>query len=366
MLTAVYRKARGVPLPAALLAVLWCAAAVAADGSLSVGIWGTYQYLPGEDSSTNSGGEFTGEALILYADGKAPQGEGRWLYSAEMRFGSGSFTDTDNNSTGDQMALHKAWVGWRLDDAHTVRVGKSQVPFGWKTVNFWPGDMLLAGYGDQMDVGVKLSSTATAFDYDLAYYLSDDWGGTSTDTVDDNGHWGSSTTYRKVQTAVANIAWHLTPGHSVGLSLQKGQLQDLSGPSERPSDGSHEAAVLYYKGQVGAYFFNASWITNSRRLPRDYRRGAGLPDDIKNTRLAAELGYNAAPWSFYLDASSARPKTDGNNADTVTAYAPGMRYDYGPGWVYVEYLWQNGDIDRNGEVAEGNFDALYISMDLYF
>ena len=47
------------------------------------------------------------------------------------------------------------------------------------------------------------------------------------------------------------------------------------------------------------------------------------------------------------------------------AFAPGMRYDYGPGCIYLEYLTQNGFIDRNGEVGEGDFDAIYLSVDFY-
>ncbi|MYM62677.1 porin [Pseudomaricurvus sp. HS19] len=332
--------------------------------NLSAGVWGTYQYYPGDDSNTNTGGEFTGEALIIYADGEAAPPE-RWLYSAEMRFGPGSFTDPDNNSTGDEFTLHKAWVGWRFSDTYTLRVGKSQVPFGWKTINFWPGDILLAGFGDQMDVGFKFSAVQEQFNYDLAYYVQDDWGGTSTDTVDDNGHWGSSTTFRKVQTWVGNLRWQATDQHALGISLQSGQLQDLTGTPDKPTSGSHEAAVLYYEGNINNLFLKASWITQSRELPTAYWQAALLPEEIENDRYAFEIGYNIGDWSLYLDASAAKPNTDGNDADRVTAVAPGLSYDYGPGWIYVEYLWQDGYVDRNGQVGEGDFEALYVSLDFY-
>lgn len=336
----------------------------APEQTLSAGVWGTFQYLPDDEANKNSGGEFTGEALIIYANGKAEAPE-RWLYSAEMRFGPGSFTDPNNNSSGDQFALHKAWVGWQFDNNHVLRVGKSQVPFGWKTINFWPGDMLLGGYGDQMDVGLKLSGHQDSYQYDLAYYTSDDWGSTSTDTLDDNGHWGSSTTFRKVKTVVANGLWQATPQHALGISVQSGQLQDLTGTPDNPTTGSHEAAVLYYEGQVEQMFFKASYITQSRELPTAYWQDQMLPDEIENRRYALEAGYNSGDWSFYMDASSADPKTQGSTADRVTAVAPGLNYDYGPGWVYVEYLWQDGYIGRNGEVGEGDFEALYVSLDFY-
>ncbi len=336
----------------------------AAENHLSAGVWANYQYLPDDQANKNSLGEFNSEALILYADGDAKD-EGKWLYSAEMRFGPGSFTDPLNNSSGDQFNMHKAWVGWRVNDHNIFRVGKSQVPFGWKTTNFWPGDILLGGFGDQMDVGFKLSGDQAQFHYDFAFYLADDWGSTSTDTSDDNRHWGSSTTYRKVQTWVGNWVWQATKQHSFGLSLQSGQLQDLTGTPDKPTSGSHDAAVLYYQGEIDNVFLKASYITQSRDLPTAYVQSTLLPGTIENDRYAAELGYRSGPWTFYLDASAAKPGTKGNGISTVSAFAPGFKYNYGPGWIYVEYLTQNGYIDRNSQVGKGDFKALYISMDFY-
>lgn len=343
---------------------LTISSSVIADNTLSAGIWGTYQYLPDDEANKNTGGEFTGEALIIYADGHADT-EGNWLYSAEMRFGPGSFTDPENNSTGDEFTMHKAWVGWQLNTEHVLRVGKSQVPFGWKTYNFWPGDILLAGFGDQMDVGLKLTGEQTHWRYDLAYYLSDDWGSTSTDTVDDNGHWGSSTTYRKVQTWVGNLAWNFHANHKFGASLQTGQLQDLTGTPDKPTSGAHQAYVIYVEGSHQNAFYKASYIQQRRELPDAYQTLTDLPEDIENSRIAAEIGYNLNDWSLYLDASYADPDTDGNDAGSITAFAPGARYDYGPGWIYIEYLTQDGFIDRDGRVNEGDFEALYISLDFY-
>ena len=333
--------------------------------SLSAGVWANYRYVRDDDRDEESWGDIADEALILYADGHAGD-DGHWSYSAELRIGPGSFTDPANNSTGDSYALHKAWVGWQVHDTTTLRFGKSQVPFGWKTVNFWPGDILLAGYGDQMDVGVKLSSSTGPWRYDLAYYHADDWGERSTDTVDDNGHWGSSNTFRKVQTLVANGAFEFAQGQRLAVSVQTGQLQDLSNPATVDAvDGDHLGYVLWYHGQFGDAYAKLAYIGMERELPTAYRESAGLPQRIENTRLAAELGYRSGDWFFYLDASLAEPDTAGNSADRVSAYAPGLSYHYGPGWIYVEMLSQDGFVDRDGQIGEGDFDALYLSVDFY-
>ena len=341
----------------ALTAAAILSTAAHASPNLSGGVWFNYQYQQNNDAHQESWGVIDSEALILYADGNVP--DTPWTYSAETRIGPGSFTDAANNSTGSQFGIHKAWVGYQFEDGPMITIGKSQVPFAWKTYNFWPGDMLLAGYGDQMDVGVKVSQTMGALHYDAALYLADDWS-TSTDTMDDNRHWGSTSTYRKVQTFVGNLAYSVNDMATFGVSAQSGGLQELvSGDGE--VSGDHNAAALYYTINFGGLWAKASYITTERNLPNEV-----ADVTIENDRYAAEVGLNTGNWSFYADLTYAQPDTDGNDADTIRAFAPGLSYDYGPGWMYLEYLTQDGYVDRNGMALEGDFDALYATIDFYF
>lgn len=336
-----------------------------ASNQLAGGVWFNYNQSFQSGANEPNNGTIGDEALILYADGQAEEGQGNWSYSAEWRMGPGSFTDPDNNSTGDQSGMHKAWVGFDFNDSYKLIVGKSQVPFGWKTYNFWPGDMLQGGYGDQMDVGLKLQGKASNLHYDVAYYHQDDWGKTSTDTMDDNGHWGSSATYRKVQTAVGNVGIDLTSNQTIGAALQAGRLQDFTTANDKV-DGDHSAIVIYYKGVFGKTFLNGEVIQAQRNLPENYASTNGLERKVENTRYAFEVGRSSGNWTYYLDASWADPQTKGNNANLVAAYAPGIKYNYGPGWIYAEYLTQDGYIGRNGNVGEGDFSALYLTADFYF
>ncbi len=360
------------------IAALLCGAMTApvlASPSLSGGIWFNYRYVnEGSDASVerdkDTYGDVADEALVLYADDVE---EGRpWSLSAELRIGPGSFTSPSNNSSGDNFTLHKAWIKYQFDEQSELYIGKSQIPFGWKTVNFWPGDMLHGGYGDQMDVGIKYSARRDGLNYNLAYYHADDWGETSTDTVDDNGHWGSSTAYRKVQTFVADASYQLTEQHKVGLSVQAGKLQDLTDSglaateNPNPVNGDHNALALYYIGQFDQFYAKAEWLMVNRELPDNYRTVNALADEIKNNRAMFELGYKQDKWFYYLNANWAKTDTDGNTADGVMAFAPGVSYNYGPGWFYLEYLTQDGYIDANGDVGEGDFSALYASIDYYF
>lgn len=361
-------RAAGV-LKLSLLVMTMGSASAWAD--LSAGFWANYRYVAdaasaADDRDSETLGDLQGEALILYLDDKAE--DTRWSISGEVRYGPGSFTDPDNNSTSNNFTIHKAWIGYEISSTQQLQIGKSQVPFGWKTANFWPGDMLQAGYGDQMDVGVKYSSKGSGIQYDVAYYHADDWGETSTDTVDDNGHWGSSTTYRKVQTLVGNVRFPVTENHQLGVSVQAGNLQDLTGTqADDPVDGSHSAAVLYYLGQFNKVNLKAEIMQVARSLPANYAQSQGFDEDIDSTRAAVELGFRSGPWYWYLDATMATPGDQPDDSvDTVMAFAPGVSYDYGPGWFYFEVLTQDGWVGRDGNVGEGDFSALYISADYYF
>ena len=339
--------------------------AAVSSPSISGGFWMNYQYVDDNDTEEETYGTVNSEALVLYVDSESK--DKKWTFSSELRIGPGGFTDPDNNSTGDNIAIHKAWVRLNLSDTEKVYIGKSAVPFGWKTVNFWPGDMFQAGYGDQMDVGVKWTKDAD-IDLSIAYFHADDWGGSSTDSTDDNRHWGSSTTYRKVQTVAADVKYPLSEKHTLGVSLQAGKLQDLSEAAEAKDSvsGDHQAWVVYYIGEIAGLSTKAEYISGERDLPDDYAQSINFDETIENTRAALELGYTQENWFFYVDVTLAKPDTKGNDVDTIQAFAPGFSYDYGPGWIYLEYLDQDGYIDRNGMVNEGDFEAIYASIDYYF
>ncbi|TDT43528.1 hypothetical protein DES49_1346 [Halospina denitrificans] len=347
-----------------------------ASTNISAGVWASYRYVTDSDFAApafnsdldeETGGDIGRESLILYGD--HTQEDGPWRLSAEVRFGPGSFSDPDNNSTGSFTAVHKLWAGRSIGENWDMKIGKSEVPFGWKTVNFWPGDLLLGGYGDQMDVGAKFTGDVGGWDLAAAYYHQDDWGETSTDTIDDNGHWGSSTTYRKIQTGVADASYTFgSDGGSsaFGLSAQAGKLQDLTDHANACTtsctdldDGSHNALALYYEGAYGPFTAKAEAMQVNRDVPN-------VANDIENTRYALQGGYSVGNWFMFLDATAANTDTDGNQADTVYAFSPGVTYDYGPGWIYLEYLKSDGDIDANGDIYEADFDAMYVTMDYYF
>ncbi len=362
------------------IAALSAVPAMASD-AISGGFWINHS-LYNNDVNEVSYGDTNYEALILYID-HTDDASG-WMFSSEFRLGKGGFTDPDNNNTGGHYGFHKAWIGKQFGPG-TVKIGKSAVPFGWKTTNFWPGDEMLGGYADQMDVGVKWSADVGKFNYDVAYFHVDDFGN-STETMDDGGHWGSTATYdpldtpnnpaddvsinyQKSQTVVLNGAYEIAEGQKVGASYQVGKLRDLTGNADRPYEGDHSAAVVYYEGLFGDLGVKAQYMTTERDLSGITGvDAAGLEPEIKNDRKAVTVTYAMNDFLFYVDYTNAEAKTDGNDdlVGSADSWAPGMSYNYGPGWVYVEYVTNDGGIDSNGMVTDGDYDAWYFTMDYYF
>jgi hypothetical protein len=356
-----------------LLALAIAASATApayASTAISGGIWLNHQQTTEDTGSDNSVreadtfGTVNSEALILYIDHQ--QEDSAWQLSAEWRTGPGSFSDGSNNSTGDTSGFHKLWVGYNFSKDRKVVIGKSQVPFGFGTSNFWPGDMGLGGYGDQLDVGVKFSDKQDAISYDLAWYIADDFGATSTDTMDDNGHWGSSTTYRKVNTAVANVGFDLSENSTVGLSYQQGELQDLTGTFSDTGSifGDHNALDVWYTGTYGNVGVKAQVMATQRNGLDEI---SAVADEVKTIRQSLTVSYAAGPFNYYIDYTGVASDTDGNDANDLVAFAPGVSYNYGPGWIYAEYLTQNKGVNGNGDIGkDSKFSAMYLTIDYYF
>ena len=103
-----------------------------AGAELSAGVWWVYQNVTKSDFTSPSfseeldnetGGNFADPSLIIYADDDGSYGP--WHFSAETRFGTGSFTNTASNNSGDNIVVHKAWIGYDVTDNSSLKIGKS-------------------------------------------------------------------------------------------------------------------------------------------------------------------------------------------------------------------------------------------------
>lgn len=155
--------------------------------------------------------------------------------------------------------LHTGWVGYQLDDDTQVQFGVNRVPFGpgpYGASNSWFFDQhYYVGLADDMDTGIKYSTSRGNWTVDLAYYIRDEgnWNGASLDSArysydivrDENGNGYAE---RGQLNARAIYAFEGPVLNSLGMSFQYGHLK-AKGTSG--SDGDTAAASVHGKATVG-------------------------------------------------------------------------------------------------------------------
>jgi outer membrane murein-binding lipoprotein Lpp len=156
--------------------------------------------------------------------------------------------------------LHTGWVGYQLDEDTQIQVGVNRVPFGpgpYGVSNSWFFDQhYYVGLSDDMDLGVKYSTTIGNWSVDLAYYVSDEgqWRGASQDSARysyDIVKNSAGNGYEERNQVNARAVYNFDDGSpltALGGSIQFGQL-DAAGNSG--SDGDTFAASIHGKATVG-------------------------------------------------------------------------------------------------------------------
>ncbi len=124
-------------------------------------------------SRGGGGGDFELDTFRINVDLR----EGPWAGALEYRWYSG------------YNFLHTGWIGYDIDDATQVQVGVNRVPFGpgpFGNSNSWFFDQhYYVGLADDMDLGVKYTTSINNVTWDFAYYISSEgsWRGTSRDSA---------------------------------------------------------------------------------------------------------------------------------------------------------------------------------------
>ncbi len=286
---------------------------------------------------------------------------GPWRAKAEYRFLEGYYGNDSYHF------LHTGWVGYAFEGGDTLQVGVNRVPFGpgpYGLSQSWFFDQhYYVGLADDMDLGVKYSGSRGEWDFDLAYYLSDEgsWSGStrdsarySYDVVNESGQG-----YAERNQINARAIRHFTVGEvsfDVGVSAQFGQLHSY-GPQ---SDGHHTAFSVH----PTAHWDNWTLATQltTYRYDVDAAQPLGTDElvqfgayDFPST-MAAEAWLGAVSLSYHLDTpaiawldyvvpyfeySSIRKRAAGfHDSDLLTLGAAWAR---GGWYIYTEMARSNGN-----------------------
>ncbi len=242
------------------------------------------------EADKDTAGDLNFGKFILGLEGE----NDNFLYSFQYRFYNG------------YRFLQHGWLGYRLGDNDTLKLGLVQVPFGNMDYGYlgWYGTLsYIAGFNDNQNAGIKWDHSAGAWDTSLAFFKSAQLG-------NDNEHYGANPVGNSTQgnSAENQLAGRLAYTFGQGsdyttelnFSAKGGQLYNTN----TRESGSNWQAALGLNGNYG------NWQTLLQATTYDYDaenpEGTGVSDNViqvgafnytyaipaEGEMYSASLGYN--------------------------------------------------------------------------
>ncbi|MCF7988862.1 MAG: hypothetical protein K9M02_00315 [Thiohalocapsa sp.] len=283
--------------------------------------------------------------------------------------------------------VHTGWLGWDFDDGSQLQVGVNRVPFGpgpYGVSQSWFFDQhYYVGLADDMDLGIKYSTSVGDLRLDFGYYARSEWdgNGTSRDSarysydaviwdsaVDEDGNVVGSAPNGYEERNQFNIRAiyaleDIAVPTEIGGSLQYGQLK-----GRRADDGSHWAASVHMTNSWNNWLL-ATQLTRYK-LDIDDDNALGTDELIPMGAFdfawpvaadawipAVSLSYlyetNRIPW---LD--SVRPYVEYSNIikadddfNDSEMFIVGAAWARGGWYIYSDMAWSNGNffVGDNGD-----------------
>jgi hypothetical protein len=277
-------------------------------------------------------------------------------------------------------ALHHAWFGYRWNDTDEIHLGITQVPFGlqpFHSHSFWFGLGYYVGMEDDYDAGVKWRRDAGAWDYNLAFFINEEYNdATNLDRYSvDIVRVGDQQNEEKNQFN-ARVAYTFGKGTSssseFGLSGEWGQLDNLI----TTRTGDRWQAAAHYNGRYGGWNpeFQIARYEYEPENPDgvDYR--LVLMGNLGSTRLVAAKGtlinlnvrkFWDVSWGpfrkFNAYVNYSHLFKDEDSFKDSQLFDPGCVFQAGPIWIWVDFLfgknaWYLNDSPEMSGMGPGGTD----------
>ena len=354
--------------------------ALALDDVLGFGAWINYEY---DNEADETAGNIDYESFNIYANHEHDD----WFFDAEVRFGGGSFQNFSGDTfedTTQSWGIKELAIGRHYGEEWTMTIGKTSIPFAWSRYNFWPGARQASGFDDSDGTGIRFDwdPVDSQIDSSLMFVKNQNMGDDPTQQDDGTfGFWqggdqNDDLAYYRGNTLIGDIGFTAYDTRW-GFSAQGGQLIGYDGSRIGTDDTESFWAVSpYFESQLGNFDVSGKLVHYDLG---DDVGGVSTPGEGQVAALSA--GFAQGDWYHYTDLTMHLPDdgssivTNGANADdadnTIDAVL-GSRYNYGPGWIYLEYYATNVTSEDN---PTGNTGYVYqddvnhvvnITMDYYF
>ncbi|WP_043757038.1 type IV pilus assembly protein FimV [Imhoffiella purpurea] len=289
--------------------------------------------------------------------------------------------------------MHSGWLGYRFQDDSEVKVGLNRVPFGpgpYGVSQSWFFDQhYYVGLADDMDLGVKYSTSIDNWTLDFAYYAGSEGGffGRSldsarygydavrwTESADADGnviYGGAHNGYDERNQFNVRAIYSLSDARiptDIGVSLQYGQLK-----GQRADDGSHWAASAHMINRYDNWTLATQLTRYEYDIDSDNPWGTDTlipmgaydfawPVAAKAWIPAISISYKyetpQIPWLDYVlpyveYSSIVKDESDFNNSDMLVVGAAWAR---GGWYIYSDLAFSNGNYFVGNEAADDGSD----------
>jgi len=280
------------------------------------------------------------------------------LFRADVNYKSkdGLFASAQYRWYENMDVVHHAYMGYQFDEAQSVQVGVTQVPFGllpYAAHSFWFGATYYLGFEDDYDAGIHYKNEQNGWRYDLAYFVNDEIGdGSNFDRYSFDAATTAESPYEEAGQINARVEREFTSGgvtHKVGGSLQYSQLDymaDVSSVDGEDVDSLAAAAhwqLDYEQWQLQLQYIHYDYdVKNSDRIALgafQYQSDIAAEADVATVNLAKSFDVDWGPitnLNCYNDYSHIMASGDG--LDDSIQNVTGCAVTAGKFYSYVDWI----------------------------
>ncbi|WP_018693361.1 porin [Algicola sagamiensis] len=370
-------------------------------------------YVAAEDKVNWNGAIRFTYSVKDYPKGASEDNENRWGDAGldVFRIGvSGKNGEIDFSTQyrfyNDYHFIHHGWIGYDIDKNSRVQLGIQLIPFGntpFNSNNFFESINYYVGLEDEFDTGLLYRYTNDMMRLDLGWFMSSEYGSSSTNERYAPDVIGFRTTTRGVEgpntavvasnvlqeddSLIGRLAFNVAKDWEIGASFQYQRMFNGCAKSDGclvKNLGEKTAYALHTNATFGAFNVMAQYTQYEYDLEGDMQRlvigyfdfNDTIPGEAKigNLNLAYTFNVNMGPFKtlkVYNDLSLMWDKSV-NPTDKIedTFFnATGVTLGAGAVYVVMDYYWAKnmpfigGTLDSMTDESSGRF---YMNVGYYF
>ncbi|MDD8059363.1 hypothetical protein [Shewanella metallivivens] len=280
------------------------------------------------------------------------------LFRADVNYQSkdGIFASAQYRWYQDMDVIHHAYMGYQFDEAQSVQVGVTQVPFGflpYAAHSFWFSAAYYLGFEDDYDAGIHYKNEQNGWRYDLAYFANDEYGnGSRYDRYSFDVATTDQSSYEESVQFNARVEREFTTGdvsHKLGASFQFSQLDFVANATNTAGEDVDSIAAAAHwqadwkKWQLQLQYMHYDYdVEDSNRIAISafqYQSDIAAEADVAIVNIAKSFDVDWGPitqLNCYNDYSQVM--SSGQGLDDSIQNVTGCAISAGKLYSYVDWI----------------------------